>query len=62
MPFSPLKIRAIFLPKTFSMQHNVGKTRNWSPKSSGRDKMQSRFFEKEGDFGLKWTERALWMG
>ena len=39
---TPLKIRAIFFDKPFSMQHNLAKSGNWSRKSRGLAKTQSR--------------------
>ena len=42
MPFSPLKIRAIFLPKPFSMQLNLAKTQSWSRKSRGKHFLRAR--------------------
>lgn len=41
-PLTPLKIRAIFFDKPFSMQLNLAKTGNWSPKSRGGEETQSR--------------------
>jgi hypothetical protein len=35
MPLTPLKIRAIFFDKPFSMQLNLAKSGNWSRKSRG---------------------------
>lgn len=34
-PLTPLKIRAIFFDKPFSMQLNLAKSQSWSPKSRG---------------------------
>lgn len=39
---TPLKIRAIFFSKPFSMQLNLAKSQSWSPKSRGFAKTRSR--------------------
>ena len=56
-PLTPLKIRAIFFDKPFPMQLNLAKRGNWSRKSRGFAKTQSRFFEKRvilGRMGASW--------
>nr|DAT75902.1 MAG TPA: hypothetical protein [Caudoviricetes sp.] len=42
IPLTPPKIRAIFSDKSFPMQLNLEKTRDWSRKSRGEAERRSR--------------------
>lgn len=51
MPLTPLKIRAIFFDKPFSMQLNLAKSWNWSRKSRGNTFCVQENVEKRGILG-----------